>query len=55
MMFQDWLVCGNVEPPLDLPADLEQVALQEYLLDASKPLHTHFILRHQGKRSTCPV
>ena len=55
MMFQDWLVCGNVEPPLDLPADLEQVALQEYLLDASKPLHTHFILLHQGKRSTCPV
>ena len=55
MMFQEWLVCGNVEPPLDLPADLEQVALQEYLLDASKPLHTHFILLHQGKRSTCPV
>ena len=48
MMFQDWLACGNVEPPLDLPADLEQVALQEYLLDASKPLHTHFILPHQG-------
>ena len=55
MMFQDWLACGNVEPPLDLPADLEQVALQEYLLDASKPLHTHFVLPHQGKRSTCPV
>ena len=55
MMFQDWLACGNVEPPLDLPATLEQVALQEYLLDASKPLHTHFILPHQGKRSTCPV
>ena len=55
MMFQDWLACGNVEPPLDLPADLEQVALQEYLLDTSKPLHTHFILPHQGKRSTCPV
>ena len=55
IMFQDWLACGNVEPPLDLPADLEQVALQEYLLDASKPLHTHFILPHQGKRSTCPV
>ena len=55
MMFQDWLACGNVEPPVDLPADLEQVALQEYLLDASKPLRTHFILPHQGKRSTCPV
>ena len=55
MMFQDWLACGNVQPPLDLPAGLEQVALQESLLDASKPLHTHFILPHQGKRSTCPV
>ena len=55
MMFQDWLACGNVGPPLDLSADLEQVALHEYLLDASKPLHTHFILPHQGKRSTCPV
>lgn len=55
MMFQDWLACGNVEPPLDLPADFEQVALQEYLLDTSKPLHTHFILPHQGQRSTCPV
>ena len=44
MMFQGWLACGNVEPPLDLPATLEQVALQEYLLDASKPLHTHFFL-----------
>ena len=55
MMFQDWLACGSVEPPLDLPADLEQVAFQKYLLDASKPLHTHFILPHQGKRSTCPV
>ena len=29
MMFQHCLACGNVEPPLDLPADLEQVALQE--------------------------
>ena len=55
MMFQDWLACGNVQPPLDLPAGLEHVALQESLLDASKPLHTHFILPHQGKRSTCHV
>ena len=55
MMFQDWLACGNVQPPLDLPAGLEQVALLESLLDASKPLHTHFILPHQGKRSTCHV
>ena len=55
MMFQDWLACGNVQPPLDLPAGLEQVALLESLLDASKPLHTHFILPHQRKRSTCHV
>ena len=55
MMFQDWLACGNLEPPLDLPAGLEQVALQESLLNASKPLHTHFILPHQGKRPTCHV
>ena len=40
MMFQDWLVCGNVEPPLDLPADLEQVALQEYLGCKQTTAHT---------------
>ena len=59
MMFQDLLECGpssmETQPDLDMPTDLEQVALQEYLLDASKPLHTNFVLPHQGKRSTCPV
>ena len=55
LMFQDMLGCACMEPPLGMPADLEQVALQEYLMDASKPLHTHFVLPHQGKRSTCPV
>ena len=57
MMIQDMHECGPMEtqPDLDMPADLEQVALQEYLPDASKPLRTHFVLPHQGKRSTCPV
>ena len=55
MMFQDMLGCASMEPPLGTPADLEHVALQEYLMDASKPLHTHFVLPRQGKRSTCPV
>ena len=36
---------------MEVEPDLEQ----EYLWDASKPLHTYFILPHQGKRSTCPV
>ena len=57
MMIQDMHECGTMEtqPDLDMPADLEQVALQEYLLDASKPMHTDFVLPHQGKRSTFPV
>ena len=56
MMFQDWLVCGNVEPPLDLPADLEQVALQEYLLDASKPLHTLFFpIKESDQPALCTL
>ena len=42
-----------------MPADLEQVALQEYLFDEKKPLHTRFALQpfltNQGKKSTCPV
>ena len=50
MMFQEPL-----QHPLFKPVDLEQVTSQEYLWDESKPLHTHFILPHQGKRSTCPV
>ena len=36
---------------MEVEPDMEQ----EYLCDASKPLHTYFILPHQGKRSTCPV
>ena len=56
MMFQDTLECGpssmETQPDLDISADLEQVTLQEYLFDASKPLHTHFVLSQQG--STCP-
>ena len=59
MMFQDMLECGpssmETQPDLDMPADLEEVALQEYPRDARKPLHTHFVLPHAGKRSTCPV
>ena len=57
------LECGpssmETQPDLDMPADLEQVALQEYLIDESKPLHTNFVLHpflsNQGKRATCPV
>ena len=67
MMFQDMLGCGptsvETQPDLrqtevqvlDMPADLEQVVLQEYLIDESKPLHTNFVLPHQGPASTCPV
>ena len=55
LMFPDMLGYASMESPLGMPADLEQVALQEYLMDASQPLHTHFVLLHQGKRSTCPV
>ena len=59
MMFQDMLGCESssmeTQPDLDMSADLEQVTLQEYLFDASKPLHTDFVLPNQGKRSTCPV
>ena len=44
LMFRDMLGSSSMEPPLGMPADLEQVALQEYLMDASKPLHTHFVL-----------
>ena len=45
------------EPPLDSPANLDQVTLQEYLMDASKPLHTNFVLPEQGLANcyTCPV
>ena len=55
MMFQDMLECGPSSMETQPDLDLEQVALQEYLLDASKPLHTHFVLPHPGTRSTWPV
>ena len=47
----------SMEPPLDSPANLDQVTLQEYLMDASKPLHTNFVLPEQGLANcyTCPV
>ena len=46
---------GSGPSSAETEPDLEQLALQEYLFDASKPLHTHFVLPNQGKRSTCPV
>ena len=47
----------SMEPPLDSPANLDQKTLQEYLMDASKPLHTNFVLPEQGLANcyTCPV
>ncbi|CAH3016340.1 unnamed protein product [Porites evermanni] len=36
-----------VEGEFDVP-NLEELALQEYLMDASKPLHTNFVLPEQG-------
>ena len=58
LMFQDMLGVDLVpwkQPDLDRSADLEQVALQECLIDDSKPLHTNLVLPHQGLTSTCPV
>ena len=44
-----------VEGEFDVP-NLEELALQEYLMDASKPLHTTFVLQpNAGKKSTCPM
>ena len=45
-----------VEGEFDVP-NLEELALQEYLIDASKPLHTNFVLPEQGLAIcyTCPV
>ena len=39
------------------PPNLDEVALQEYLMDASKPLHTNFVLPKKGLANcyTCPV
>ena len=45
-----------IEGEFDVP-NLDEVSLQEYLLDASKPLHTSFVLPEKGLAncSTCPV
>ena len=45
-----------IEGEFDVP-NLDEVSLQEYLLDASKPLHTNFVLPEKGLAicSTCPV
>ena len=47
-----WPVEGEFDVPI-----LEELALQEYLMDASKPLHTNFVLPEQGLALcyTCPV
>ena len=47
-----WPVEGEFHVPI-----LEELALQEYLMDASKPLHTNFVLPEQGLALcyTCPV
>ena len=45
-----WTMDGNLEVP-----NLEELALQEYLMDASKPLHTSFVLLERGLEYTCPV
>ena len=39
------------------PPNLDEVALQEYLMDASKPLHNNFVLPEKGLANcyTCPV
>ena len=45
-----------IEGEFDVP-DLEELALQEYLMDANRPLHTNFVLPEQGLALyyTCPV
>ena len=45
-----------IEGEFDVP-NLDEVALQEYLMDASKPLHTNFVLPEKGLANgyTCPV
>ena len=44
------------EIPSELPT-LQELALQEYLMEASKPLETNFVLPEQGQAlsKTCPV
>ena len=45
-----------IEGEFDVP-NLGELTLQEYLMDASKPLHTNFVLTEQGLAIcyTCPV
>lgn len=45
-----------IEGELDLP-NVQELDLQEYLMEASKPLHTDFLLPKKGvgKCYTCPV
>ena len=47
-----WPIKGQSDVP-----NLEELALQEYLMDESKPLHTNFVLSEQGLANgyTCPV
>ena len=47
-----WPMEGEFDVPM-----LEELALQEYLMDASKPVHTNFVLPEQGLALcyTCPV
>jgi len=47
----------ETQPDLYMPVNLEQVARQEYMMDASKPLHTNFLLPNQGLALcySCPV
>ena len=58
MMVQD-LFNGpsSMETQSDQAPVLEELALQEYLIDASKPLHSSFVLPEQGLALgyTCPV
>ena len=46
--------------PMEIPSELptlQELALQEYLIEASKPLETNFVLPEQGQAlcKTCPV
>lgn len=43
------------EPKRVEESNLENLKLEEYLQDASKPLHTSFILPERGLEYTCPV
>lgn len=53
MMLQD--LFGSTEAQAEKLVDAEQVALQEYLFDEKKPLHTSFVLPYKGSNTFCPV